>query len=107
MPEAPQKITWLFFSGIAISIFRSRLRYRVWFVFFLFATTAWLAGSQPVLALTPSRVLVAYNANWTGDQDNNGVQDSKQAAEYYLLKRGIPAANCIPEFNSEVQHLTV
>jgi uncharacterized protein (TIGR03790 family) len=57
-------------------------------------TSCFLSG--PVFAeLVPSRVLVIYNASWTGDDDRNGVQDSLQLAQYYAQKRGIPAANLL------------
>jgi uncharacterized protein (TIGR03790 family) len=41
------------------------------------------------------RVLVIYNANYTGDEDGNGVQDSLQVAQYYAAKRGVPAQNLL------------
>jgi uncharacterized protein (TIGR03790 family) len=44
---------------------------------------------------TPSRVLIVYNSNWTGDADNDGVQDSLQVATYYAQKRGVPASNIL------------
>ena len=49
------------------------------------------ASSSP----TPSRVLVVYEANWPQDTDGDGVQDSLQAANYYVSKRGVPAANVL------------
>ncbi|MFH0908597.1 MAG: TIGR03790 family protein [bacterium] len=35
-------------------------------------------------------MLVVYNTAWTADSDTNGVQDSKQIADYYVAFRGIP-----------------
>ncbi|MBA2480473.1 MAG: TIGR03790 family protein [Planctomycetes bacterium] len=43
----------------------------------------------------PARVLIIYNANWTGDEDGDGVQDSLQVANYYQSKRGVPVANML------------
>src|SRR5215813_7850082 len=48
----------------------------------------------PVRAMSPSQVLVVYAANGT-DVDNDGVSDSRQLAEYYAQKRGIPASNVL------------
>ncbi|OGS36167.1 MAG: hypothetical protein A2293_04605 [Elusimicrobia bacterium RIFOXYB2_FULL_49_7] len=42
----------------------------------------------------PSRVLVIYRTNQS-DADGNGQSDSKDLAEYYQAKRGIPAANLL------------
>lgn len=46
-------------------------------------------------ANTPDRILVVYNANWIGDNDNDGIQDSLQVANYYAVRRGIPAGNML------------
>jgi len=51
--------------------------------------------SQAASSPTASKVLVVYNANWTGDGDGDGVQDSLQVANYYVAKRGVPAANLL------------
>ena len=62
------------------------------------AATLLLACSQTQAATsspTASRVLVVYNANWTGDDDHDGVQDSIEVANYYMAKRGVPAANIL------------
>ena len=40
-------------------------------------------------------VLIVYNADWTGDQDGDGTQDSLQVAQYYELKRSIPSLNVL------------
>jgi hypothetical protein len=42
-----------------------------------------------------SRVLVVYNANSTTDDDRDGVPDSLQVANYFMAKRGVPAANLL------------
>jgi len=45
--------------------------------------------------VSPSKVLIVYNANYQGDEDYDGVQDSFQVAQYYMAKRGVPASNII------------
>src|SRR5690242_10728582 len=45
----------------------------------------------PVWATSPSQVLVVYPTNIEKD----GVNDSKQLADYYVQKRGIPASNVL------------
>ena len=55
----------------------------------MFSTHA--ATSSP----TPARVLVVYNSNWSGDGDGDGVQDSLEVAQYYMARRGVPAANVL------------
>lgn len=45
-------------------------------------------------ALSPGKVLVVYPTNGP-DLDNDGKNDSKQLADYYVQKRGIPAANVL------------
>src|SRR5437764_647719 len=49
------------------------------------------AASSP----TASQVLIVYNSNWTGDGDGDGIQDSLEVANYYVAKRGVPAANMV------------
>jgi len=44
-------------------------------------------------ALDPTRILIVYNLDFTDDQDGDGVQDSSEVANYYSMKRGIPAGN--------------
>ena len=57
--------------------------------------SAMIGGKAQVpTSITPSRVLVVYNANW-GDHDGDGVQDSLQVANYYASKRGVPASNLL------------
>jgi len=46
-------------------------------------------------AIPPERVLVVYNANWSADRDGDGTQDSLQVADYYVGRRGVPAANML------------
>src|SRR4051812_43554762 len=46
-------------------------------------------------ALSPSRVLVVYNASFRQDSDGDGVQDSLEVANYYALKRGVPTSNVL------------
>ena len=46
-------------------------------------------------ANTPDRILVVYNSNWTGDNDNDGMQDSLQIANYYVTRRSVPANNML------------
>jgi len=45
--------------------------------------------------ITPQRVLIVYNANYTADDDGDGVQDSLEVAQYYSLKRNIPSTNIL------------
>lgn len=45
--------------------------------------------------LSNTNILVVYNAGYTGDLDGNGVQDSLQVAQYYALKRQVPAGNLL------------
>ncbi|HTE06549.1 MAG TPA: TIGR03790 family protein [Planctomycetota bacterium] len=40
--------------------------------------------------LDPSRVLVIYNTSWP-DGDADGTPDSTEVAQYYALRRGVPA----------------
>jgi uncharacterized protein (TIGR03790 family) len=42
-----------------------------------------------------SRVLLVYNANYSADEDYDGVQDSLEVANYYLQKRGVPSSNLL------------
>jgi uncharacterized protein (TIGR03790 family) len=62
---------------------------------------AWLlVGCMPPrgLAFGPgdsNRVLVVYNASFTGDGDADGMQDSLQLAQYYANFRSIPASNLL------------
>jgi uncharacterized protein (TIGR03790 family) len=59
------------------------------------------AGPKPegqvlgVSSLSGQKILIIYNAAFTGDEDQNGVQDSLQVAQYYSQKRGVPAANLL------------
>ena len=55
------------------------------------------AEAQPsILAPKPKEVLVVYNNNYLEDDNNNGIKDGKEIAEYYIRKRGIPKSNiCI------------
>jgi hypothetical protein len=54
------------------------------------------AGSMTAgFPLSPSRVLVVYNASYTGDDDGDGVQDSLEVANYYLAMRGVPSGNVL------------
>jgi uncharacterized protein (TIGR03790 family) len=50
---------------------------------------------RKLLSGVNANILVVYNAGFTGDLDGNGVQDSLQVAQYYALKRGVPAANLL------------
>ncbi len=51
--------------------------------------------SSHAAANDPARVLVVYNAAYTGDDDHDGTQDSLQVANYYMQKRGVPASNLL------------
>ena len=42
----------------------------------------------------PARVLVIYNTSWP-DGDGDGVPDSTEVAQYYALRRGVPAGNLL------------
>ena len=53
------------------------------------------AGSA--LALEPAEVLVVYNGNVTG---------SKELAEYYIARRGIPAGNVVAITYADKQPIT-
>ena len=55
-----------------------------------FILSACVAYATPSLAIDPNRVLVVYNSRWSGDNDADGVQDSRQVADYYAVRRGIP-----------------
>ena len=50
---------------------------------------------QATNSIGPSNVLVIYNADWAGDQDANGVQDSLQVAQYYAQVHGVPSQNLL------------
>ncbi|OGK00135.1 MAG: hypothetical protein A2519_22065 [Candidatus Raymondbacteria bacterium RIFOXYD12_FULL_49_13] len=50
---------------------------------------------SPTKATTADRILVIYNASLTQDQDADGTNDSKQVAEYYITKRGVPTDNLL------------
>lgn len=52
--------------------------------------------AEPKTRLDPARVLVMYDASYTGDEDLNGVQDSLQLAQFYADARSIPSANLLP-----------
>jgi len=39
--------------------------------------------------------LVVYNTNQTADSNSNGVLDVTEIADYYALKRNIPASNLL------------
>ncbi|HZL98633.1 MAG TPA: TIGR03790 family protein [Planctomycetota bacterium] len=56
-------------------------------------------AARPLLAQLdpwddPSRVLVIHNTSWP-DGDGDGVPDSTEVAEYYALRRGVPAGNLL------------
>jgi hypothetical protein len=53
-------------------------------------------SAQIVVAqdLGPEHVLVVYSRNFR-DADSNGVSDSRDCAEYYALRRGVPAQNLL------------
>src|SRR5215831_8044246 len=53
-----------------------------------------LLFASGVFAMSPKQVLVVYPTNGP-DLDKDGVNDSKQLADYYVQKRGIPAANVL------------
>ncbi len=60
------------------------------------AVNPFLSGlSSHAAANDPARVLVVYNAAYTGDEDHDGTQDSLQVANYYMQKRGVPSANLL------------
>lgn len=42
----------------------------------------------------PARVLVIYNTSWP-DGDLDGAPDSTEVAQYYALRRGVPAGNLL------------
>ncbi|MGQ0553449.1 MAG: TIGR03790 family protein [Planctomycetota bacterium] len=44
--------------------------------------------------LDPARILVIYNTSWP-DGDADGVPDSTEVAQYYALRRGVPAGNLL------------
>src|SRR5262245_2254129 len=52
------------------------------------------SSARAQTSISPSRVLVVYNANW-GDEDADGVRDSLQVANYYASKRGVPPSNLL------------
>ncbi len=54
-----------------------------------------IEGLEERVLLSNTNILVVYNAGFTGDLDANGVQDSLQVADYYALKRGVPAGNLL------------
>src|SRR5262245_8139456 len=53
-----------------------------------------LAIQPDASAISSSRVLIVYPANGL-DSNLDGTNDSKQLADYYAQKRGIPAANIL------------
>jgi uncharacterized protein (TIGR03790 family) len=60
----------------------------------LIASFALLWIASGAFAMSPKQVLVVYPTNGP-DLDKDGVNDSKQLADYYVQKRGIPAANVL------------
>lgn len=60
-------------------------------VILLFALLALAPGAE---AISARQVLVVYPTNGP-DLDRDGVNDSRQLADYYAQKRGIPAANVL------------
>jgi uncharacterized protein (TIGR03790 family) len=52
-------------------------------------------AAAPAAAIAPERVLVLFNAHDTADEDGNGTPDSRQVAEYYAARRGVPATNLL------------
>ena len=67
----------------------------VLYLFSLICAGGFWTTLQAATGPTPSRVLIVYNSNWTGDADKDGVQDSLQVALYYAQKRGVPASNIL------------
>jgi hypothetical protein len=61
----------------------------------IFISSFLILGSKLAHALDPTRILVVYNLDYTDDQDGDGVQDSSEVANYYSIKRGVPAANIL------------
>src|SRR5688500_1881186 len=51
--------------------------------------------APPATIIGSERVLVVFNDTWTADNDGDGTQDSRQIAEYYARKRGVPAQNLL------------
>ncbi|MBA3708675.1 MAG: TIGR03790 family protein [Planctomycetes bacterium] len=52
-------------------------------------------AAAPLAALDATRILVVYRTDLTWDGDSDGVQDSLEVAQYYMAKRGVPAANLL------------
>src|SRR5262245_47691465 len=47
-------------------------------------------AETPKESVVPGEVVVLFNKTWP-DEDNNGRSDSQDVAEYYAVRRGIPA----------------
>jgi len=65
------------------------------FIIILIIFMSFAAVEGAYADVTPERILVIYNANWTGDNDGDGTQDSLQVAQYYMNMRGVPAGNML------------
>lgn len=49
--------------------------------------------STPQARVDPARVVLVYDSSCTIDEDQNGVQDSLQLAQFYSSVRGVPTSN--------------
>ncbi|MFP4522565.1 MAG: hypothetical protein ACLFQK_10505, partial [Fibrobacterota bacterium] len=73
------------------------MRFLLILVFFIYA-------SAFPASVGPENVLVLYSLDWT-DDDGNGQSDSKDLAEYYALRRGVPSQNLLGVHHAETEFM--
>ena len=63
----------------------------------VFSLAGFASAATPTYesAPTASEVLVVYNSSYATDSDSDGIQDSREIAEYYQTKRSIPGDNIL------------
>jgi len=61
----------------------------------LLAAGGLASADNPTFRVQPSEVLVVFNDTFK-DADGNGKSDSRDVAEYYATRRGIPKENLLP-----------
>ena len=89
-----QMKTKLFYSKIANS--KTLI---VFLVFFICSSSVYSQYVPPFHDVDASKLLLIYNEN-DGDENNNGIPDSKELALYYKEKRNVPDSNLLGVFVS-------